>query len=321
MLTIETFTQWANELGFGDVGFCSPEAFMLARQIVNKQAPLRERRQLHFSPEEDIPQIKSLAVLLWPYVPVQDDEDAIFVDSYYQASNAAYHAARTLEKRLLDAGRFARANVSYPAKEAAIRAGLGLIGMNSLLITPQYGSRVVIILMATDIEIEKNDREYEKKTCFNCGKCAAACPAHAIDHAGLTHPERCLRNYMMEGVVVPEHLRKAGSMRLIGCDICQRVCPLQQTPPEKRPEPYHLREFVTEDAAAFSDAVQRLSEEIGRNTARPQRVRAQTALLAGNTKDSSYLPVLRQWAQSPFDAVREHALWAIEQIELTGNKT
>ncbi|MBQ7887779.1 MAG: epoxyqueuosine reductase [Clostridia bacterium] len=243
------------------------------------------------------------------------------MDSYYQASNAAYHAARTLESSVLDAGCFAKGNVSYPAKEAAIRARMGRIGLNSLLITPKYGSRVVIILMVTGIEIPQAPVGYAPQTCLECGKCAKACPSGALGERGMSHPERCLRNFMMEGVVVPDELRAKIGMRLIGCDICQRVCPLQSNAPEKREEPYLLRSFITEDAAAFSSAVSKLAEEIGRNAARPQRVRAQAALLAGNAKDKTYLPVLYQWAQSPFEAVREHALWAIKQIEFAGDNT
>ena len=49
--------------------------------------------------------------------------------------------------------------------------------------------------------------------------------------------------------------------------------------------------------------------------ARPQRVRAQLALICGNIGSEKDLPVLREWAQSEFDAVKTHALWAIEQIE------
>ena len=63
--------------------------------------------------------------------------------------------------------------------------------------------------------------------------------------------------------------------------------------------------------------MRRLAEEIGRNAARPQRVRAQAALLAGNRRRVSDLPVLRAWAGSTFDAVAEHAAWAIRRIEET----
>lgn len=323
MLIAETFASWAKEFGFAEVGFCSLSSFAQAKQVVNAQEPLSERRQLHFSPEDDFPQAKSMAVLLWPYVPVQlGSKETVFVDSYYQASNAAYHAARRLEEKLLESGIYAKANVSYPAKEAAIRAGLGIIGLNSLLITPKYGSRVVIILMVTDIEIPlRTEILCAGHECQMCRMCAKSCPVGAIDDEGMTHPERCLRNFMMEGVVVPKEYRGKIGMRLIGCDICQRVCPMQTTPPGKREEPYFIKEFVSDDTSAFSRTVTRLADEIGRNTARPQRVRAQAALLAGNSKDPAYLPVLNKWAQAPFEAVREHALWAIEQIESAQNYT
>lgn len=317
MLDKESFIRLAKEAGFSEIGFCTPHSFDQARQIVASQEPLAERRQLRFAPQEDFSEVRSIAILLWPYAPAQDEGNGIaFVDSYYQASNAAYHAARELETRLLGAGCFAKANVSYPAKECALRAGMGVIGQNSLLITPDYGSRVVIILMATDIEIAQSQSDYEVQRCLKCGNCAKACPSGAIDENGMSHPERCLRNFMMEGIIIPETLREKIGMRLIGCDICQRVCPLQRIPPQQRTQSYLLRDFITSDPAAFSAAVSRLAEEIGRNSARPQRVRAQAALLAGNAKDPSFLPVLHQWAEMPFDAVKAHALWAIAQIHL-----
>ena len=75
---------------------------------------------------------------------------------------------------------------------------------------------------------------------------------------------------------------------------------------------------MTLDQTEFSQAIAKLSCEIGRNAARPQRVRAQAALLAGNSRNARYLPVLREWRNLPFHAVKEHAQWAIEQIETSG---
>lgn len=323
MLDTQTFAAWALDAGFAKVGFCLPDRFVLSEQIVKTQEPLSERKQLSFSPLDNLPETKSLAVLLWPYTPAPSPRmGEVFVDSYYAASNAAYHAAKMLETRLLNADCYAKANVAYPAKEAAVRANMGVIGKNSLLITPEYGSRVVIILMATGIEAPQSaDFPSSCKSCIECGRCIQACPSGALDENGLSHPERCLRNFMMEGVVVPEDLRAKFGMRLIGCDICQRVCPMQKCTVSKSDNVYTLSEFVTEDPAAFSSAAAHLADEIGRNTARPQRIRAQAALLAGNSRDSRYLPVLRNWAQLPFEAVREHARWAIRQIEMENENT
>lgn len=321
MVDEKTLRAWAEELGFAKAALCPAAAFERAQQIVSRQAPLAERRQLRFEPEADDSRTKSLAVLLWPYAPPHLTQgEMLFVDSYYPASNLAYHAAKRLEERLTAAGCFARANVSYPAKEAAVRAGLGRIGKNSLLITPEFGTRVVIILMATDIACDPVEKEScgEEMGCLGCGRCAAACPSGAMDEQGLAHPERCLRNFMMEGNVTPEPLRKKMGMRLLGCDICQRVCPMQPDFALTTPIQIRLEELVTADAAAFSETVSRLGALIGRNAARPQRVRAQAALLAGNSGNAAYLPVLREWAQSPFEAVREHAVWAMEQIKLAG---
>ena len=317
MFSKERFISQAIELGFCKVGFCMPDCFDAAKQIVDSQETLSERKQLRFSPKDDHPEVRSIAVLLWPYLPAQKPDDGcVFVDSYYAASNAAYHAARALETRVQAEGCFAKANVSYPAKTAALRAGMGVIGKNSLLITPEWGSRVVIILMATGIELPSAEISSTcSGTCFACGRCSHACPAGAITNDGMTHPERCLRNYMMEGVVVPEHLRAKIGMRMIGCDICQRVCPMQPHTEVHDGRRYLLDDFMAEDDSAFSCAVAALASEIGRNSARPQRVRAQAALLAGNSKNPRFLPILHQWAQSPFDAVCVHAKWAIQQIE------
>lgn len=319
----DTLALWACEAGFAKAALCRPDGFFQTQQIVQEQAELRERKQLRFFPEDDYPQIKSLAVLLWPYAPAEHPEgENLFIDSYYAASNAAYHASKSLEVRLNAAGVFAKANVAYPAKEAAVRAGLGIIGKSSLLITPEFGTRTVIILMATGIPVSVDVAAYQSKSsCLNCGRCAGVCPSGALDASGMAHPEKCLRNYMMEGIVVPEFLREKMGMKLIGCDACQRVCPLQQSHRQVQAPSCSLGQFVTDDPDLFSAAVARLAATIGKNAARPQRVRAQAALLAGNSRNPAYLPVLRSWTESPFEAVQIHAKWAIEQIELESNRT
>ena len=311
---IETY---AKALGFAQIGVCSTELFEKQMDTVNAQPELKERRQLRFDPLIEYPWAQAILVLLWPYqqAAMPNDGRTVFVDSYYEASNLAYQAGRKLEEMLCRAGGMAKANVAYPAKAAAIRAGLGVIGDHGLLITPEYGTRVVIILVATDAFSPKHEGMYSMGSCMHCGKCAKACPVGAIDQDGMTHPERCLRNYMMEGVLVPEEKRELMGMKLIGCDICQRVCPMQQKVDAEQSYAFTLDDFMDDEEQTFKESVLRLGNLIGKNVARPQRVRAQAALIAGNGGNEKDIHVLREWENSESEAVREHARWAINQIE------
>lgn len=79
------------------------------------------------------------------------------------------------------------AHVSH--KKIAIRAGLGHIGRNNLLVHPDFGSRIRLVTVLTDMPLEP-DRPLEAD-CGSCRACLAACPAGAIkerredfDHRG-----------------------------------------------------------------------------------------------------------------------------------------
>ena len=121
----ETIAHMARSCGFAKLGVCGVGEFSDARARVGAQPPLSERRQLRFDPGQECPWATALIVLLWPYAPAPLPQgNGVFIDSYYAASNAAYPAARRLEDMLRDTGCRAQANIAFPAKEAAVRAGL-----------------------------------------------------------------------------------------------------------------------------------------------------------------------------------------------------
>lgn len=66
-----------------------------------------------------------------------------------------------------------------PHKTVATRAGIGWIGKNCLLVTPQYGSaiRISSILTNAPLEIEKAQN---KSLCGGCELCVKMCPAQAL---------------------------------------------------------------------------------------------------------------------------------------------
>ncbi len=69
----------------------------------------------------------------------------------------------------------------FSIKHAAEEAGLGSVGRNSLLLTPEFGPRVRLTAIITDAEIE-SDQPLEKDFCKNCDNiCIEVCPADALE--------------------------------------------------------------------------------------------------------------------------------------------
>jgi ferredoxin len=64
---------------------------------------------------------------------------------------------------------------------AAVEAGLGTLGLNLMLLTPEYGPRVMLGAVLTSAELEP-DRPLGEALCQGeaCGRCLLACPADAI---------------------------------------------------------------------------------------------------------------------------------------------
>lgn len=64
---------------------------------------------------------------------------------------------------------------------AAVEAGLGTLGLNLMLLTPEFGPRVVLGAVATAAHLEP-DRPLAVALCpgESCGRCLLACPADAI---------------------------------------------------------------------------------------------------------------------------------------------
>jgi epoxyqueuosine reductase QueG len=69
---------------------------------------------------------------------------------------------------------------------AAVEAGLGSLGLNLMLLTPEYGPRVLLAGVMTSAVLAP-DRPIVQQLCAGpaCGRCLLACPGDAILHWGL----------------------------------------------------------------------------------------------------------------------------------------
>ena len=64
---------------------------------------------------------------------------------------------------------------------AAVEAGLGTLGLNLQLITPEYGPRVLLTAVLSSVDVEC-DKPLSEALCRgpSCGRCLKACPADAV---------------------------------------------------------------------------------------------------------------------------------------------
>ena len=173
----------------------------------------------------------SIIVCLFPY-HIGDDNEANISNSSFSKD---YHLI--VKEKLLQIADFLSDKISdfqykvfvdngpLVERYLAYKAGLGFFGMNSHIITDEYGSYVFIGYIINNYPFDMD--EPLQKTCIKCGKCMESCPGCAIKGDFDINPLHC-RSYLTqkkeelseeeEKIIKKHHL-------VYGCDICQQVCP------------------------------------------------------------------------------------------------
>jgi len=100
------------------------------------------------------------------------------------------------------------------AKHAAQAAGLGVIGRNTLLITPEYGNMVWLGAVICELPLTP-DPLLENAYCAHCSLCVDACPAHAVGEPAMEQ-DACKR-HAFGG-------ENGGEWKIL-CHQCRDVCP------------------------------------------------------------------------------------------------
>jgi epoxyqueuosine reductase len=89
------------------------------------------------------------------------------------------HGYRTLPVTVADRTNEEKAMPTISHKMIAHIAGLGWIGKNCLLITPEHGPRLHLISILTDTPLETVDNQLEQR-CDECMRCVDICPVKAF---------------------------------------------------------------------------------------------------------------------------------------------
>lgn len=114
-------------------------------------------------------------------------------------------------------------------KSMAQSAGLGWIGRNSLVISPEFGSSFNIGGLLLDFAI-KPSNPFPQDFCGDCQKCVDVCPTGCIQPNRTLVANRCISYLTIEHKgVIPAEIRPSIGSWIFGCDVCQIVCPYNQT--------------------------------------------------------------------------------------------
>ncbi len=145
---------------------------------------------------------------------------------------AAFIATRTDERQ-----RFKACVDSVPLAERAlaVRAGLGFIGKNHMLIHPKLGPEVFLGELVTTVKLEPDEPAIG--LCIACSRCIRMCPTGALQANGEFDARKCISYLTIEhkGQVAPESAGQLGR-RVFGCDTCVLVCPHRHAAPPCRNE-------------------------------------------------------------------------------------
>ena len=203
-------------------------------------------------------------------------------------------------------------------RELAARAGLGWRGKNTCLISQQQGSWFLLGEIVSSLELDPSEPAVDR--CGTCTRCLDACPTGALPQAYVLDARRCISYLTIELVgAIPDHLRPGVGNWVLGCDICQEVCPWnRRAPPRREPafaprdglSPPHLPHLLSLNRDAFNALFRRHPGK------RPKRrgVLRNAAVALGNSGRAEAVPVLARALGDEEALVRGHAAWGLGQL-------
>ncbi|GED61512.1 tRNA epoxyqueuosine(34) reductase QueG [Brevibacillus formosus] len=203
-------------------------------------------------------------------------------------------------------------------RAVAERAGIGFVGKNCAIITPEFGSWVYLGELVTNLPLP-SDQPIEEG-CGDCNICVDACPTGALIQGGQLDAQRCVAYLTQVKDFIPDEFRGKIGNRLYGCDTCQTVCPKN-----RRIDNAHHAEFQPDPEIAkplliplLQMSNKEFKEKFGQSSSswRGKKPIQRNAILAlAHFKDRTAVPHLeRLLFEDPRPVIRGTAAWALGKI-------
>jgi epoxyqueuosine reductase QueG len=223
-------------------------------------------------------------------------------------------AAAGLAGFIRDLGYEAVYGQDVPLKYVAQRIGLGSYGKNSILLNRQFGSYVGLRDVLTDAPLEP-DVASAWDPCRECKRCLRACPTGALYAPYKVNPRLCLNPVTRSQTAVRPETRTAMRNWIIGCDICQEVCPVNRRletraqHPRAKFEPEH---HASHRLLGGVDATPGLVELL--TGAYPYVIRRNAAIALGNVGKGrpEVCAALERSLAAADDSLSPYVIWALD---------
>ena len=205
----------------------------------------------------------------------------------------------------------------------ATAAGLGWTGKNTCLIHPKLGSFGFLAVLVTSLDVEAAQQPLRvPDRCGSCTRCLDACPTDALIAPYQMDATQCIAYLTIEhkGTIDAELMEGMGR-QVLGCDICQDVCPWNRKSPLSGDAELEAREELVNPALewlAGLDEAEFARQFNGSPVRRTgfQGLKRNVAIAMGNSGLRRFVPRLEQWAEAADEGLRTAAGWALERLSL-----
>jgi epoxyqueuosine reductase len=261
----------AKKLGFVALGFSPPEkplffdafcAWMDAEKF-GGMTWLKRHQDLREDPSLLLPGCRTIISLAYPYSPAKPrTPEGFTMARYNEPQKKDYHTRLRKKAKHLALG----LKESYPNTKSrvcvdsapilersfAYRSGMGFFGKNNMFIVPGHGSYVFLAEILTTALLPGGDAEPVKNLCGNCTRCLDACPTGALEGPNHLNASRCLSYLTIEheGDFDPKTGKRLGKC-VLGCDVCQEVCPFNPGEKAREASLPSIAEFLKMDDGKF----------------------------------------------------------------------